>query len=150
MDKSGIDEAVCSRKVASGKRVAGPFRSLINDGVCILSMLVLHESTLVPDLAYGRETMIWREERSMIRAVQMDNLRGLLNIRRMDKVLNALIRLLYRVKKGVERMENDRIAVRVYVGVCAGRCSVGRPWKRWIDNERLLKEDVLTSSKQGE
>ena len=33
----------------------------------------------------------------------------------------------------VERMENDRIAKRVYVGGCAGSRSVGRPWKRWID-----------------
>ena len=29
----------------------------------------------------------------------------------------------------MKRKENDRIAKRVYVGVC----SVGRPWKRWID-----------------
>ena len=33
----------------------------------------------------------------------------------------------------VERMENDRIAKRVYVGECAGSRSVGRPRKRWID-----------------
>ena len=33
----------------------------------------------------------------------------------------------------VERMERDRIAKRVYVGECADSCSVGRPWKRWID-----------------
>ena len=47
---------------------------------------VLHESLLVPVLTYYRETMIWREkERSRIRAVQMDNLRGLLGIRRIDK-----------------------------------------------------------------
>ena len=30
----------------------------------------------------------------------------------------------------VERMENDRIDKRVYVGECAGSHSVGRPWKR--------------------
>ena len=30
------------------------------------------------------------KERSIIRAVQRDNLRGLLGIRRMDRVLNAL------------------------------------------------------------
>ena len=30
-------------------------------------------------------------------------------------------------------MENDRIVRRVYVGVCAGSHSVGRPQKRWID-----------------
>ena len=32
----------------------------------------------------------------------------------------------------VERMENDWVN-RVYVGECAGRRSVGKPRKRWID-----------------
>ena len=37
--------------------------------------------------------MIWKEkERSRIRAVQMGTLRGLLDIRRMDKIQNAQIR----------------------------------------------------------
>ena len=69
----------------------------------------------------------------------MDNLRGLFGIRRMDKVLNACIRELCGVTKGVdekmdegvlqwfyhvERMENDRIAKRVYIGECAGSSSV--------------------------
>ena len=79
------------------------------------------------------------KRRSRIRSVQMDNLRGLLSIRRMDRVTNAWIRELYLVKKGldertddsvlcwfshVERMERDRIAKRVYVGECAGSCSM--------------------------
>ena len=74
----------------------------------------------------------------------MENLIGLLGIRRMDRVPNAERRELCRVKKGVderiddgilwwfshlERMENDRIAKRVYVRKCAGSCSVGRPRK---------------------
>ena len=47
---------------------------------------LLHETN-------GSETMLWREkERSRIRAVQMDNLRGLLSIRRMDWVPDARIR----------------------------------------------------------
>ena len=33
----------------------------------------------------------------------------------------------------VERIENDRIAKRVYVRECAGSCSLGRPRKRWMD-----------------
>ena len=33
----------------------------------------------------------------------------------------------------VEKMENDRFTKRVYVGVCAGSCSVGRGHKSWID-----------------
>ena len=55
---------------------------------------------------------------------QMDNLRGLLGIRRMDRVPNAQIRELCGVRKGlderideghVERIERDRIAKRVYL-----------------------------------
>ena len=33
----------------------------------------------------------------------------------------------------VERMDNDIIAKRVYVGECAGSRSLARPWKSWID-----------------
>ena len=33
----------------------------------------------------------------------------------------------------IERMDNDKIAKRVYVGECAGSCSVCRPQKRWVD-----------------
>ena len=74
-------------------------------------------------------------ERSRIRTVHMENLRGLLGIKRMDKVPNARISKLCGVTKGVdekidegvlrwfghvERMENDMIAKGVYVGKCAG------------------------------
>ena len=66
----------------------------------------------------------------------------------MDRVPNARIRELCGVRKFldkmidegvlrwfgyVERMERDRIALRVYVGECAGSRSVVRPRKRWID-----------------
>ena len=78
----------------------------------------------------------------------MDNLRGLLDIKRIDKVRNSRIRQLCGVTKGVdekidegvlrwfdnvERMENDRIAKKVYVEGCVGSRSVGRAWKRWTD-----------------
>ena len=33
----------------------------------------------------------------------------------------------------MERMENDKIAKKVYVGECASSHSVGRLRKRWID-----------------
>ena len=77
--------------------------------------------------------MLWKEERSRVRAVQMD---------RMDRVLNAWIRELCRAMKGLgekldegnlQRIERDRIAKRIYIGECAGSCSVGRKHKRWID-----------------
>ena len=54
---------------------------------------------------YGSEIMLWREkERSKVRAVQMDNLRELLGIRRMDRVPNARIRELCRVRNGLDDM----------------------------------------------
>ena len=43
---------------------------------------------------YGSKEMLWKE------AVQMDNLRGLLGIRRMDRAPNAWIKELCGVKKG--------------------------------------------------
>ena len=45
----------------------------------------------------------------------------------------------------VERMENDRIAKRVYVRDCAGSRSVGRPRKRMIDTV----EDILRKKRFG-
>ena len=43
-----------------------------------------------------------------------------------------------------ERMENDRIVKRDYVGECAGSRSLGRPRKRWIDTVKdCLKNRVL-------
>ena len=47
--------------------------------------------------------MKWKEkERFRIRAVHMDNLRGLLGIMRMDRVPNARIREFWEVKKGLD------------------------------------------------
>ena len=71
----------------SGRRVAGAIRSLVNAMDLQLECArFLHETFLVPVLMYGSETMLWEEKRSRIRAVQMENLRGLLGIRRMDMV----------------------------------------------------------------
>ena len=45
-------------------------------GICSSSMLVLHETLLVPVLMCGSETTLRREEKEILRvgAVQMDNL----------------------------------------------------------------------------
>ena len=64
-------------------------------GICSFSILVLHETLPVPISMHITETMIWKEERSKIRAVQMENLRWLLDIRKMDRVLNAWMKELY-------------------------------------------------------
>ena len=108
-----------------------------------------------------------KERRSRIRSEQINNLRGLLGIRRMNKVLNARIKVLCGMTKGVyekidkgviwwfddvKRMENYRIAKRMYVVEWAGSHLVGWPWKRLIGNMKDLKKKkkVWMSGKQGE
>ena len=130
LDELGIDGAECSRKGASGRKVAVAFRSLVNaKDLQLQCARVLHKTLLVHVLMYGSETMLWKEkEISRVRAVQMDNLRGLLGIRRMNRVSNVRIRELCGVTKvvhkridegvlqwfgNVERMENERFAKRV-------------------------------------
>ena len=94
-----LDESECSRKAVTGKRVSGAIRSLVNvRGLQLECARVLHETLLMAVLMYGSETMIWKEEdRCKIRMVQMDKIRSLLDIRRMDRVPNAWIRELGRV-----------------------------------------------------
>ena len=87
--------------MASGRKVKGAIRSLANAKYLQLECArVLHETLLVLVLMYGSETMLWKEERSRIRVVPIDNLKGFLGIRRIDRVPNAQIRELCGVKKG--------------------------------------------------
>ena len=67
--------------------------SLVNTrGLQLDCAMVLQEALLVPVLLYTSKTIISREnEGSRFRAIQMKNLRGLLGIRRMDKVPNTWI-----------------------------------------------------------
>ena len=86
MDESGTDRAEYSWKVASGRRVAVAIRSLVNARDLQLECArVLHWILLIHVLIYGSETILWKEERSRIRGVQMNNLKGLLGVRRVDK-----------------------------------------------------------------
>ena len=76
-------------------------QSLVND-LQLECARGLHEDLLLPVLMYGSETMQWREkERSRVSSVQMDNLKGLLGIRRMDSPECA--------DKGVMRSEEGSI-----------------------------------------
>ena len=80
--------------------------------------------------------------------VQIDKIKSLLGIRRMDRIPNAQIRQLCGMAKGVderiqedflhwfshvERMENDRIAKRLYVGEFASSSSVVQLQKEKVD-----------------
>ena len=53
-------------------------------------------------------TMLWKE-RSRNRAEQMDDIRGLLGVRRMDRVPNARIKKLCGVMNGVDEMIDEGV-----------------------------------------
>ena len=111
LDESGTDGAKCSRKVASRRMVAGAIRSLVKPRDLQLECdRLLHETLLVPLLMYGSEAMLWKEKaRSKVRAALMDNLGGLLGIRRMNRVPNALIRELCRVRKDLDERIDSQV-----------------------------------------
>ena len=70
----------------------------------------LHETLLLPVLMYGSETMLWRKKgRCRVRAVQIYNLRGLLVVRRMNRVMNAQIRELCEVRKGLDESIDEGV-----------------------------------------
>ena len=96
MDESGTDGEECSRKVASGRRVAGGVRSIVNARDLQLECA---------SLMYGNETVLWKKEIN-IRVVQMDNLIGLLGIGRM-----------YKDDKGVVRSDEKGVDGRIDEGV---------------------------------
>ena len=59
LDESGTDGAECNRKVASGRRIAGVIRSLVNARDLQLEYVrVLQETLLVLVLMYGNETIL--------------------------------------------------------------------------------------------
>ena len=67
LDESGIDGAEGSRKLASGRMVAGAIRSLVNaNHLQFECVKVLHETLLVPVLMNSSETILWKgKERSL-------------------------------------------------------------------------------------
>ena len=80
-----MDGAKCCWNLAHGRKVVGTIRSLVNARTLQLDYAkVLHVALFIPILLHGS-----KEDRSRIRAVKMENLTGSLNIRRIDRVLNA-------------------------------------------------------------
>ena len=101
LDVSSTDKAEYHKKAVSGRRVTGAIMSLVKAKDLQLECArVLHETLLVPVLTYGRERMMWKEERYS-RAVQMDNLRNFIGVRSPECTDKEILRS----DKGGERKE---------------------------------------------
>ena len=159
VNDKGTDESDCNKRVVNGRKTAGMIRSLVNKRCLSQNCAkILHEKMLVPTLLYGSECMVWKpKERWKIQAVQMDNLRGMLGVKRVDKMKNEEIRRKFGIEKGVnelinesvlrwfghmERMPSERLVKRIYESEGMGDCKVGRPPRKWIKNVREVLEGM--------
>ena len=120
--ESGRYGAESGKKVASGRKVAGDIRSAVNiKGLQLEYGRALYETLLVHVLMYGCETIVRREkEKFRVRAVKMNNIRGLLGERIECRI--HVFRGVWSDKhflqwfSHIEIMGKDRIAKRVYMG----------------------------------
>ena len=101
LDKKGVDDIKCGSKVSNGRQVAGAIESLVKARrLSFERNRVVHESMLLPVVMYGSKEMVWSQNyRSEVQTVQMNYLRRVLGVRKIDKMRNEVIIELCRIKK---------------------------------------------------
>ena len=116
----------------------------------------MYEGIIEPTLLYGCETWVMKKrDRKRIEAVEMNCLRNICGVRRIDRVSNAEIRrrcgksggVSQKMDQGVlrwfghvERMGDERLARRVYESHVRGTRRRGRPRKCWMNGVNELLE----------
>ena len=152
----GMDEEV-NHRITDAKKTWGALKVLWSKRhISREAKVGMYEGIIEPSLLYGCE--VWSlklRERKRMEAVEMNCLRNICGIRRIDRVSNAEIRrrcgknvsLGQKIDQGVlrwfghvERMGNERIAKRVYESDVRGTRRRGRPRKCWMDGVK----EVLT------
>ena len=116
----------------------------------------MYEGIIEPSLLYGCETWVLNvRDRKTMEAVEMNCLRNICGLRRIDRVPNVEIRRMcgknvsvsQRMDQGVlkwfghvERMGNERLVKRVYDSEVRGVRRKGRPRKRWMNGVKETLE----------
>ena len=109
----------------------------------------MYEGIIEPSLLYGCETWVLNvRDRKRMEAVEMNGLRNICGLRRIDRVPNVVIRRMCgknvsvskKIGQGVprwfglvERMGNERLLKRVYDSEVRGVRRRGRPRKSWMN-----------------
>jgi len=114
--------------------------------------LRMHNSTAIAALKFGSEASVLKKrEEQRLEATQMEFLRHLLGITKLDKEKNESIRektgarntvkeiKQYQEKwlQHVQRMDTNRLPKRTLQYETKGRRNIGRPRKRWRDQLHL-------------
>src|ERR1043166_5546947 len=128
--------------------------------------MAVYGSVVVPVQMYGSDTWVWQKRhRSHITACEMRYLRGVCGVTRGDCVRNEQVledcgvkeNVVQKVGKSalrwfghVERMKDEELSKRVYVGRVHGKRGRGRPRKSWLQQvDGYLKERKMMSQKKN-
>ena len=139
-----------SHRIGEARKVAGALQELWKKRhVSREAKVGMYEGIVEPSLLYGCEAWVMNvHERRRVEAVEMNCLRSICGVRRIERVTNVEIRrrcgknvsVGERIDQGVlrwfghvERMGEDRLVRRVYDSNVRGARSRGRPRKCWID-----------------
>ena len=116
----------------------------------------MYEGIVEPTLVYGSETWVLNvRDRKRLEAVEMNCLRDVCGVRRVERVSNAEIRRRCGKNRGVnqkidqgilrwfghvERMGNERMVKRMYESQVRGGRGRGRPRKEWLGGVKEILE----------
>ena len=138
------------RRVMKGRCVLGATACIAkNQNISKNARLAVRSGILLPTLMYGSEAWTVNEsEISKVHTVEMDFLRSMIGKKRSDRVRNDFVReecgaresVKVKIKRSLlrwfghmERMNEERLTKKVYVGRIDGCRGRGRPRKVWMD-----------------
>ena len=150
-----------SHRITEARKAAGALGSLWKRrNISREAKVGMFEGIVEPSLMYGSEVWVLnKSERKKIEAVEMNCLRSICGVRRIDRVRNEEVRRVCGKERSVgmkidqsvlrwfghvERMNEERMVRRVYESSVHGTRRRGRPRKCWMDgvvnvlNERGL------------
>ncbi|WP_289480288.1 hypothetical protein, partial [Klebsiella pneumoniae] len=139
-----------SHRIGVALRNAGALKSLWRRrNVSMEAKVGMIEGIVEPSLMYGNEVgVLNKSEHKKVEAVEMDCLRSICGVRRIDRIRNEEVcrrcgkdasvgmkmdQSLLRWFGHVERMNEDRIPKRIYESDVVGVRRRGRPRKSWMD-----------------
>merc|ERR1712105_304859 len=142
-----------SHRIGEARKVSGALQKLWkNRNMSMEAKVGMYEGIVEPTLLYGCEAWTLNvHERRKVEAVEMNYLRNICGVRRMDRIANVEIRRrcgktvgvgermdqeVLRLFGHVEKMEVERLVRRVYDSDARGMRGKGRPRKCWIDGTK--------------
>ena len=152
-ERGGMEEEI-KHRISEGKKVLGALKGIWKRGGLSREIKVrLFEVICLSTVLYGCETWVLNAKvRKRLEVLEMDGLRGVCSLRRIDRVRNERIKQLCKwtrsvVARGeqgvlrwfghVVRMSDERLVKKVFDSTVGGFRGRGRPKWRWLDGVRL-------------